>query len=209
MKRSFLLFSVFFAAFATWAQEKTPQTPPSPPPPIVSPEVHPDNRVVFRLRAPSAKEVTVSIEGSAQPLPMQKDDQGIWSVTSEPLAPDFYGYSFQVDGVGMLDPSNYRIKPNFLYRGNEVHVPGPASLAWKPATFSTENSIIISMNRRSLATTAIITSTLLPATTRVASKLIPFCICFTDTAMTPAVGPLSDAPTWFSTTSSPLAKPNR
>jgi len=131
MKRSFLLFSVFFAAVATWAQEKTPQTPPSPPPPIVSPEAHPDNRVVFRLRAPSAKEVTVSIEGSAQPLPMQKDDQGIWSVTSEPLAPDFYGYSFQVDGVGMLDPSNYRIKPNFLYRGNEVHVPGPASLAWE------------------------------------------------------------------------------
>src|SRR4030095_3933359 len=131
MKRSFLLFAVFFAAFATWAQEKTPQTPPSPPPPVVSPEVHHDNRVVFRLRAPSAKEVTVSIEGSTKPLPVQKDDQGIWSVTSEPLAPDFYGYSFQVDGVGMLDPSNYRIKPNFLYRGNEVHVPGPASLAWE------------------------------------------------------------------------------
>ena len=131
MKRDFLLLAVFFAAIATSAQDKTPQTPPSPPPPIVSPEVHPDNRVVFRLRAPNAKEVTVSIEGSSQPLAMQKDDQGVWSVTSDPLAPDFYGYSFQVDGVGMLDPENYRIKPNFLYRGNEVHIPGPASLTWE------------------------------------------------------------------------------
>jgi enterochelin esterase-like enzyme len=131
MKRNFLLFAVFFAGIAASAQEKTPQTPPSPPAPVVSPEVYPDHRVVFRLRAPNAKEVTVSIEGATQPLPMQKDDQGVWSVTSEPLAPDFYGYSFQVDGVGMLDPANYRIKPNFLYRGNEVHLPGPASLAWE------------------------------------------------------------------------------
>jgi hypothetical protein len=114
MKRHFLLLAVFFAAIATSAQDKTPQTPPSPPPPIVSPEVHADNSVVFRLRAPNAKEVTVSVEGSSQPLPMQKDGQGVWNVTSDPLAPDFYGYSFQVDGVGMLDPSNYRIKPNFL-----------------------------------------------------------------------------------------------
>jgi len=131
MKRNFLLFAAFSAGIAASAQEKTPQTPPSPPAPVVSPEVHPDNRVVFRLRALNAKEVTVSIEGATEPLPMQKDDQGVWSVTSEPLAPDFYGYSFQVDGVGMLDPGNYRIKPNFLYRGNEVHLPGPASLAWE------------------------------------------------------------------------------
>jgi len=131
MKPNFFLFAVFFAAIAASAQDKTPRTPSSPPLPVVSPEVNSDNRVVFRLRAPNAKEVTVSIEGSSQPLPMQQDDQGIWSATSEPLAPDFYGYSFQVDGVGMLDPANYRIKPNFLYRGNEVHVAGPASLSWE------------------------------------------------------------------------------
>src|SRR5262245_61101994 len=128
MNRNLLLLAVFSAAIATSAQDKTP---PSPPPPIVSPEVHTDNRVVFRLRAPNAKEVTILIEGSSQPLAMQKDEQGVWSVTSDPLAPDFYGYSFQVDGVGMLDPANYRIKPNFLYRGNEVHIPGPASLRWE------------------------------------------------------------------------------
>jgi enterochelin esterase family protein len=63
---------------------------------------------------------------------MQKDDQGVWSVTTDPLTPDYYGYSFIADGVGLLDPSNYRTKPNFLYRANEVHVPGP-SLSWEIA----------------------------------------------------------------------------
>lgn len=100
-------------------------------PAVISPEVHPDDRVTFRLRAPNAKEVAVAIEGFAKPTPMEKDERGVWSVTSEPLAPDFYGYSFEVDGVTMFDPSNYRIKPNFLYRASELHVPGPASLSWE------------------------------------------------------------------------------
>lgn len=129
MNRTVLLLAISFAPYVTLAQDTKPR--PAPPPPVVSPEVHDDHRVMFQLRAPNAKEVTVSIEGSAQPLPMQKDEQGVWSATSEPLAPDYYGYSFSVDGVGMVDPSNYRTKPNFLYRASEVHVPGPASLSWE------------------------------------------------------------------------------
>jgi len=105
----------------------------TPLPPVLSPEVHPDRTVTFRLRAPNAKEVAVSIEGAAAPVPMKKDQQDVWSATSEALEPDIYGYSFAVDGVGMLDPSNYRTKPNFLYRANEVVVPSPALLPWEQA----------------------------------------------------------------------------
>ncbi len=104
------------------------QTPPAP---LISPEVHADRTVTFRFRAPSDKEVAVQIEGAPKPLPMQKDEQGVWSVTTEPLAPDYYGYSFIADGVGLFDPSNHAVKPNFLYRASEVHVPGPASLSWE------------------------------------------------------------------------------
>jgi enterochelin esterase-like enzyme len=104
-------------------QAAAPQTPPAP---VVSPEVLPDHRVTFRLRAPNVKEVSVQVDGASNPLAMQKDEEGIWSVTTEPLAPDYYGYMFLVDGVAMLDPSNSATKPNFLYRANEVHVP-PAS----------------------------------------------------------------------------------
>jgi len=102
-------------------------------PPLISPEVHSDNRVTFRFRAPNVKEVNLFLEGVPKRLPMQKDDQGVWSVTTDPLPPDYYGYAFNADGVALFDPSNYAIKPNFLYRASEVHVPGPASLSWETA----------------------------------------------------------------------------
>src|SRR5258707_7463794 len=106
------------------AQPPVRQTPPAP---VVSPEVHADHRVTFRLRAPNVKEVSVQIEGASKPLAMQKDDEGVWSGTTDPLAPDYYGYAFIVDGVTMFDPSNSATKPNFLYRASELHVPPVAA----------------------------------------------------------------------------------
>src|SRR5579871_998587 len=95
-----------------------------------SPEVHPDLRVTFHVRAPNAKEVFLDREGAAR-LPMQKDDQGVWSVTTDPLEPDLYGYSFVVDGVSLIDPGNSMIKPNLLNLESVVHVPGPSTLPWE------------------------------------------------------------------------------
>ncbi len=97
---------------------------------IRSPEVHSDDRVTFRFRAPNAREVFLAREG-AQRLPMKKDEQGIWSVTTEPLEPDLYGYSFVADGVSLIDPSNHLMKPNLLNTQSVVHVPGPPSLPWE------------------------------------------------------------------------------
>ena len=99
-----------------------------PPAPIQSPEVHPDRSVTFRFRAPNAKEVLLSREGVR--VPMQKDDQGVWSVTTSPLEPDYYGYSFVADGVALIDPVNPLMKPNLLNTQSMVHVPG-ASLPWE------------------------------------------------------------------------------
>src|SRR5207302_600951 len=116
MKRTFFVFvlATLSMAILPWAF-LAPTTPAqTPPPPLVSPDLHADRTVTFRFRAPNDKEVAVSIEGNPKPLPMQKDNQGVWSVTTESLAPDYYGYSFIADGVGMFDPSNYAIKPNFL-----------------------------------------------------------------------------------------------
>ena len=100
------------------------------PQPVISPEVHLDNRITFRLRAPNAKDVLLAREG-AKSIRMQKDEQGIWSITTEPLEPDYYGYSFIADGVVLFDPSNSLIKPNLLYTQSMVHVPGAASLPWE------------------------------------------------------------------------------
>ena len=77
------------------------------------------------------KEVLVFLDGTAKPLPLEKDDQGVWSATTDPLAPDYYNYSFSVDGVNSFDPSNFATVPNFLYRESSVHVPGPPTLSWE------------------------------------------------------------------------------
>ena len=67
----------------------------------------------------------------AEPLPMQKEEQGVWSVTTEPLPPDFYGYVFQADGVRLIDPSNHVMHPNLFNTESVLHVPGSASLPWE------------------------------------------------------------------------------
>lgn len=94
-----------------------------PPARIVSPQIHPDKRVTFRFRAPTAKEVLLSREGSSR-VAMQKGDDGVWTLTTDPLAPDMYGYSFIVDGVSNMDPMNFLIKPNLLNPQSMVHVAG-------------------------------------------------------------------------------------
>jgi enterochelin esterase family protein len=91
-----------------------------------------DNSVTFRFLAPNAQEVKLAREG-AEPIAMQKDDKGVWSVTTAPLAPDYYGYSFVVDGVRALDPFNHGSVPNLISPGNFVHVSGPPTLPWEVA----------------------------------------------------------------------------
>ena len=100
-------------------------------PAVRSPEVTPDGKVTFRLRAPNAKEVAVLV-GAGQRLAMQKDDQGTWSATTDVLQPDLYTYSFSVDGVTFNDPANGLVKTSYGSAGQSmVRVPGPA--LWNPA----------------------------------------------------------------------------
>ncbi len=97
---------------------------------LVSPEVHPDHSVTFRLKAPNAGKVTVDFENSGN-LPMTKGTDGIWTVTSKPVPPDLYGYTFNVDGVANFDPQNPTVKTNMIYVSNMVEVPG--SQPWEVA----------------------------------------------------------------------------
>ena len=124
------LFAVPVLAGSFVASQEKKAEPTPPPAPIISPDVHADRSVTFRLGAPNAKEVKLDLEG-ADPVEMQKDDQGVWTVTSTPLAPDYYGYSFSIDGVRSLDASNSSLVPNLIFPGNDVHVPGPSSLPWE------------------------------------------------------------------------------
>ena len=97
---------------------------------VVSPDVQPDGRVTFRLKAPDAKEVQLNCE-DVPASKMVRDPQGVWSFTTESLEPDIYTYSFSVDGVPVNDPANPLLKYNLLDTRSEVHVPGPKSLLWE------------------------------------------------------------------------------
>ena len=98
--------------------------------PTVSPEVQPDGRVTFRLRAPGAKDVQLHCEGVPNAT-LQRDAEGVWTFTTKPLEPDIYVYSFSIDGVHALDPANPLLKYNLLNTDSQVHVPGPTSLPWE------------------------------------------------------------------------------
>jgi len=95
---------------------------------IKSPEIAADSRVTFRLRAPNAKEVMVSL-GQTR-LPMQKDEQGVWSATSDVLAPNYYTYSFVIDGTTVNDSANRRMETSFGSSRSMFVIPGPEP--WLP-----------------------------------------------------------------------------
>jgi len=98
-------------------------------PPIVSPEVHADRKVTFRLRAPQAQKVVLNGEWGGGAKEMTKDDQGVWSITVGPLEPDVWGYNFSQDGVVITDPQNAALKPMRSPRTSVVEIPGdPARL---------------------------------------------------------------------------------
>lgn len=115
--------------FATIDATGSAALPPVPGP-LVSPEVHADGSVTFRAFRPSSLEMFVQIDGEKAVI-MQKDDIGVWSLTTKPLAPDYYGYIFQDTGIPVIDPSNPLLLPNILQSETMVHVPGPASLPWE------------------------------------------------------------------------------
>ncbi len=76
-------------------------------PRIVSPEID-GNNVTFRLNAPDASSVSVSgsWKSAERSVDMVKDTSGVWSATVSGLEPELYSYTFSVDGVRIIDPSN-------------------------------------------------------------------------------------------------------
>jgi len=134
----------FALVFSSWLAAQQP--PPAPPPgattlapagargggrgaAVRSPEIGADGRVTFRLRAPNAKEVAVVL-GAAR-LSMQKDAQGVWSATSDVLAPNYYTYALVIDGTTINDPANRQVETSFGSFRSMFVVPGPE--LWLPA----------------------------------------------------------------------------
>lgn len=63
--------------------------------------------VTFTYNNPNAKECTLLLQN--EHCEMQRNAEGIFSYTTEPLADNLYQYSFLVDGNKVLDPDNARV----------------------------------------------------------------------------------------------------
>ncbi len=101
---------------------------------IVSPEVHPDKTVTFRIKAPAAQKVLLEAQFEKQPLAMEKQNDSIWTVTAGPADPDIYEYNFDVDGLKIADPLNPRVKVWRKTSRSVVEIPGD-----KPMFFQEQN----------------------------------------------------------------------
>ena len=127
---------LLLASFATGAaQNATPAAAPAavrraPTLPIRSAEIAEDRRVTFRLRAPKAAEVAVTGAFANGRTAMTKGTNDVWSVTLGPVEPGIWEYSFNVDGVSMIDPGNPAIKPMREPRSSILHVTGATPLVW-------------------------------------------------------------------------------
>lgn len=105
-----LLCTLSFAQQALWGGT-----------PVVSPEIHDNNTVTFRLKAPKA--VKVQVTGDFLPTQkiqtpfgefdgpgvadLKEGKDGVWEYTTpQALNPELYSYSFIVDDLKMMDPSN-------------------------------------------------------------------------------------------------------
>lgn len=114
--------------FASAAVAQTPA-----PDGLVSPEVHPDRTVTFRLRAPKASEVTLYGDWMpvGHPQPMTKSEDGIWSVQTAPLEANGHLYWFNLDGAAVPDPINPVIKLRQRTSASLVEVPSRPPAVWE------------------------------------------------------------------------------
>jgi enterochelin esterase family protein len=123
-------------------------------PVVVSPQLEADGRVTFRLLAPNATTVTVGgdVNGSLVPDPnaplpaaaapaaaggrgggpaavtMTKAENGVWSGTTlRRVQPGAWRYTFNVDGVTVIDSRNVHVSPNQTQVQSVLYVPGDFS----------------------------------------------------------------------------------
>ena len=120
MKRIVIAVFIMCVSFAAGAQQALWGGPQ-----VVSPEINPDGTVTFRYQAPKAikvevtgdflptRKVEVDFNGQKRSFDapgvgeLKEGPQGVWEYTTPfVVEPEFYNYTFRVDGQSVLDPNN-------------------------------------------------------------------------------------------------------
>src|SRR5690242_15357208 len=118
MKQLSLIFFLLAFSYCTHAQMNNNR--------LVSPDIQPDNSVIFRMKAAHAS--TMAVIGTFaldfKPVSMVKNDSGIYEAKIGPLASDMYEYRFILDSTMMLDPNNNAVTRDGSIVENRLLIPG-------------------------------------------------------------------------------------
>ena len=93
---------------------------------VVSPEIHADRTIAFRIYAPKAENVRVigtDIPGLMMGQ-MKKGENGVWELVFGPVNPGAYRYNFLVDGVSTLDYRNPSLSESNDNSWSLLYIPG-------------------------------------------------------------------------------------
>lgn len=124
MKKSILIIVAVLTGISAYAQQALWGGPQ-----VDSPEINPDGTVTFRYKAPKA----IKVEVTGEFLPPQKNGagqmkegkDGVWEYTTDfVVAPEFYNYTFRVDGQTVIDPNNVFINRDVASLTSVLLVPG-------------------------------------------------------------------------------------
>src|SRR5436189_2289290 len=66
------------------------------------PQILPDSRVIFNIKAPEAKRVQIDL---GKKYDLIKDTAGFWKVTTDSISEGFHYYTLLIDGVAVADPA--------------------------------------------------------------------------------------------------------
>ncbi len=112
MRKTILVMALAMVWLGASAQEKLFQSAS-----VQSPVVNKDGTVTFNLFAPKAVKVEVTGDfltngGVAQ---LKEGRNGVWSYTTDKLAPEMYSYTFNIDGMtGVKDPANIYVNRDIV-----------------------------------------------------------------------------------------------
>ena len=119
------LLSAIFSTSLSPAQD-APQRRGSGPR-VVSPEVSPERKITFRVRAPKAASVRLSasdLPAVGRGVDLTKGAEDVWESTLGPVDAGAYRYRFEIDGVPVMDPGNAATSESNANSWSLVVVPG-------------------------------------------------------------------------------------
>lgn len=116
-------FTALFTLFTILSTQTRAQQQPQ----VVSPEVQADHKISFRIYAPKADSVRLNggdIPNLGQGATMTKGENGVWETTVGPIPPGAYRYTFNVNGLTVIDPRSPATSESNNNVWSLVYVPG-------------------------------------------------------------------------------------